>query len=356
MTDALGRVTTLDVDTLARTTSRVDKDLTEQLTTTWTWDTAANGIGKLEVLASPDGQKTYAYTGESKLETATLRIDGERAALTSRRDYDELGRVATITYPTPAGGAPFVVAHDHDAHGHVLAVGDAATRSAYWRLTDVDDAGRFREEVFGNGVVSATASSQSGATTRTSSGWRASSPGAAASGRVEHRYHVHSAERLVAIVTRGGAGAGTRYVHVDHLGSVDALTDDEDGEVIERRSYDPLGQHRNPVWGQPAPLAGRRRSPSISSGNRRSHGRIPRLSHGEPGVGGRASTCSAAWGDAPRLAAPRGGTRPDLQRRVGGRASTRSAAWGTRPDSQRRAEYLLGACRGIATAVPRPDG
>ena len=48
-------------------------------------------------------------------------------------------------------------------------------------------------------------------------------------------------------MTRGGAQPGTRYVHVDHLGSVDALTD-EGGAVVERRSYDPFGQRRNPVW------------------------------------------------------------------------------------------------------------
>jgi hypothetical protein len=68
-----------------------------------------------------------------------------------------------------------------------------------------------------------------------------------------HRYYVYSPERVVAIVTRGGAQAGTRYMHVDHLGSVDALTD-EGGAVVERRSYDPFGQRRNPVWGQAAPF------------------------------------------------------------------------------------------------------
>ncbi|WP_441289865.1 RHS repeat domain-containing protein [Sorangium sp. KYC3313] len=76
----------------------------------------------------------------------------------------------------------------------------------------------------------------------------------AASGAVEHRYHVHSPERVVAIVTRGGSDDRTRYVHVDHLGSIDALTD-EDGDVIERRSYDPFGQRRNPVWGERPPAS-----------------------------------------------------------------------------------------------------
>ncbi|WP_437565852.1 RHS repeat-associated core domain-containing protein [Sorangium sp. So ce542] len=411
-TDALGRETTWAYDALGRPRSRVDRDGVERVTTTWTWDTAAHGIGKLHAFASRDGEKTYGYTDRGQLDTISLRIDGERASLEARLGYDELGRVEAVTYPAPAGAAPFAVTYDHDAHGHVIAVRDRGTGPAYWRLTDVDDAGRFREEVFGNGVVTERSyfadkqrlrhvATQSGAanvqdldygyddllnlTRRTDALQpentterfrydplqrltcaylgdveRASAPCAlrydyhpngnltfksdvgtfsyddplhphaitgagagsfaydavgnqiarpggatvrytpfdlperitqgastitfgydgdqqrirkttpeqetlyfgdlyervteAASGTVEHRYHVHSPERVVAIVSRGGSDAGTRYVHVDHLGSVDALTD-EDGDVIERRSYDPFGQRRNPVWGETAPAS-----------------------------------------------------------------------------------------------------
>ncbi|WP_437620613.1 RHS repeat-associated core domain-containing protein [Sorangium sp. So ce1151] len=410
--DALGRETTWAYDALGRPRTRVDQDGTERLTTTWTWDTAAHGVGELHTLASPDGEKTYGYTDRGRLDTVSLRIDGERSPLEARLGYDELGRVETVTYPAQAGAAPFVVAHDHDAHGHVIAVRDRGTRFAYWRLTDVDNAGRFREEVFGNDAVTERSYfadkqrlrhmvTQSGAgevqnldygfddllnlTRRTDAlqpektterfrydplqrltcayfsdverasaacalrydhhpngnltfksdvgtlsyddplhphavtgagtgsfaydavGNQTARPGGttvrytpfdlperlsqgastitfgydgdqqrirkttpeketlyfgdlyeriteAASGTVEHRYHVHSPERLVAIVTRGGSDDGTRYVHVDHLGSVDALTD-EDGDVVERRSYDPFGQRRNPVWGEPAPAS-----------------------------------------------------------------------------------------------------
>jgi hypothetical protein len=45
-----------------------------------------------------------------------------------------------------------------------------------------------------------------------------------ASGTTAHRYYVHSPERAVAIVTRGGTEPGTRYLHVEHLGSVDGFT------------------------------------------------------------------------------------------------------------------------------------
>ncbi len=74
-TDALGRVVTFDYDALGRTRSRVDLARgAEMLTTTWTWDTAAHGIGKLTGVASPDGEKTYTYTGLGQLETLALAV------------------------------------------------------------------------------------------------------------------------------------------------------------------------------------------------------------------------------------------------------------------------------------------
>jgi RHS repeat-associated protein len=59
---------------------------------------------------------------------------------------------------------------------------------------------------------------------------------------------------VAAIVTRGGDTPGAVYVHVDHIGSVEKLTN-EKGGVVEKRSYDPYGQRRNHVWGQPPPAS-----------------------------------------------------------------------------------------------------
>jgi RHS repeat-associated protein len=411
-TDALGRATTFEYDLLGRRKSRVDKHGAEVLTTTWTWDTAANGIGNLHALESPDGQKTYTYDALGRLDTLSLAINGESDLLQATLDYDAFGRVSTISYPTPTGASPFVVAQEHDAHGHMLAVRDSATNHPYWRLTEVDNAGRFQKEVFGNDAFTARSYfpdkqslksilTQHGGTTvqnlaydydarlslksRTdvlqpqnkterfrydpldrltcayfsptenasvpcaysydyapngnlilkfdigstlsytdglhphavtsagsdtftydAVGNQITRPGATitytpfdlpktitqgtgtitfdydgdeqrirkatpeqetlyfgdlyervtemSSGATAHRYYVHSPERVVAIVTRGGADPGTRYVHADHLNSVDVLTRD-DGSVKERRSYDPFGQRRNPIWGQPPPMS-----------------------------------------------------------------------------------------------------
>src|SRR5262249_53692278 len=138
-TDALGRMVTFTYDALGRTKSRVDQDGGQSLTTTWTWDTAPNGIGKLQELAGPEGTKTYTYNMVGQFPPLTRAVAGKSETLTGRLDYDMFGRVGTITYPTPAASKPFAVVQDHDAYGHVVTVRDAATSSpTYWRLTEVD--------------------------------------------------------------------------------------------------------------------------------------------------------------------------------------------------------------------------
>jgi RHS repeat-associated protein len=414
-TDALGRMVTLDYDALGRITSRLDQNGAESLSTTWTWDTAPHGVGMLADVKSPDADKSYTYTSLSQLHTIALAVQGKNAALRATLGYDPAGRVATITYPTPAGAAPFSVIQDYDAYGHVIEVRDGARGPLYWSLTDVDDAGRYRQEAFGNGVTttrswfadkqslesivtkSATTTVQDLAyayddrldlesrtdalqTQNTTERFRydelerltcayfsptenvsapcALSYGYAANGNLtsksdvgpltyndathphavtgagtdafgydrvgnqtarpggttvsytpfdlpktittgaqtvaafgydgdekrvrkatpgqetiyfgelyEHvtdltapgtagvdRFYVRSPERVVAVVTRGGPQAGTLYVHPDHLGSVETLTNNT-GVVVEKRSYDPFGQRRNATWGQPPPAS-----------------------------------------------------------------------------------------------------
>jgi YD repeat-containing protein len=60
-TDALGRVVAYEYDGLGRPLSRHDQKGAEMLETSWTWDTALHGIGKLASLTSPDGAKSYGY-------------------------------------------------------------------------------------------------------------------------------------------------------------------------------------------------------------------------------------------------------------------------------------------------------
>jgi RHS repeat-associated protein len=424
-TDALSRTVTFFHDALGRTLERDDQENGVTTKTTWSWDVAplgtggAKAIGMLAGVVSPDGGKLYRYDDKGRLQTSTLVVGGEM--FRARFDYEaQYGRLATITYPSPSLDAqPFVVGHDYDAYGHLVAVRDAkapASAAPYWKLSEVDDAGRVHKETFGNGVVTtrgyfddkqrvqsirSTLGAGAGATsvqnlsyeyddklnlTRRHDDLQAAqkderflyddldrlkcsyfsaqaqgSPSCAASydydaagnlkhksdvgpdafeygdpitkarphavtkaggqsygydaagnqttrpggvtvtyttfdlprtitrpqgnvdiaydgdqqriqksvsngdvtlyfgalyqrvthadGSQEHRYHVLAGGRAVAIVTRGGATPGTRYVHADNLGSVDVLTD-EAGSVAERKSFDAFGARRDPQWGK----------------------------------------------------------------------------------------------------------
>ena len=149
-TDALGRVATYQTDPLGRTTSRVDKLGAQLLTTTWTWDTAPNGIGQLDSVVSPDGVKSYAYNKRGQTERVTLGVQDH--VFVARMGYDDVGRMNSLDYPQPLGMEPFGVTREYDAHGFVTTVRDKSTRDAYWQLTKVDQAGRTADELFGNGT------------------------------------------------------------------------------------------------------------------------------------------------------------------------------------------------------------
>ncbi len=404
-TDALGRTIAWEYDALGRTTKRTDTHAGKTLTTSWTWDTAANGVGALHTLMSPDALKTYSYSKRGQLDSVTLTVDNESFVM--GMSYDAFGRAKSIRYPQPLGQEPFEILREYDTHGHVIAVRDAGTRDAYWELTDVDEAGRYAEETLGNGVTTArmydnakesltsistifgatkiqdlsyewtdrlnlksrtdalqlqnktewfrydqidrvkcayfgpvenalapcvtaygytldgnlaaksdvgtfqykdlahphaVTHAGSGAYAYDAVGNQVARPGgvsvtytpfdlpktATKNGQTttfeydgdeqrirktssnseiiyvgelfeqitngiatSFRYYVHSPERVIAVVTRGGGETGTNYLHVDHLGSVESVTN-ENGVVVEKRSYDAFGARRNPEWGGPS--------------------------------------------------------------------------------------------------------
>ncbi|RKH51520.1 hypothetical protein D7Y23_09855 [Corallococcus sp. AB050B] len=72
-------------------------------------------------------------------------------------------------------------------------------------------------------------------------------------GAATHSFHVSAAERGIAEVTwRVEAASGAalkkrwRYLHSDHLGSTESVTD-EAGRVVGRMKYDPFGARRHPL-------------------------------------------------------------------------------------------------------------
>ncbi|MEZ5842554.1 MAG: RHS repeat-associated core domain-containing protein [Hyphomicrobiaceae bacterium] len=62
-------------------------------------------------------------------------------------------------------------------------------------------------------------------------------------GAVEVKHYIGD----VAVVTTAGAATATRYLHKDHLGSVDTVTD-EAGTVVQRMAFDAWGKRRETNW------------------------------------------------------------------------------------------------------------
>ncbi|WP_437966775.1 FG-GAP-like repeat-containing protein [Sorangium sp. So ce260] len=78
-------------------------------------------------------------------------------------------------------------------------------------------------------------------------------------GGVTHKMHVMGPEGVIAVKTIAVDAAGEEkrsehYLHPGHDGSAGVITS-ELGAVVERRSYDPFGQRRNPDWATGGPPA-----------------------------------------------------------------------------------------------------
>ena len=65
-------------------------------------------------------------------------------------------------------------------------------------------------------------------------------------GVANFRHHIQAGGRTVAIVNRTASTTTTSYLLVDHLGSVDTVTD-ASGNVVVKESFDAWGKRRNPA-------------------------------------------------------------------------------------------------------------
>ena len=80
-TDAAGQVTSVTFDLLGRMTQRTEPDLTS----TWTYDTAAHGIGKLASAATNTGySRAHSYDTLGRPTQMQLTISGTIYTITDR--------------------------------------------------------------------------------------------------------------------------------------------------------------------------------------------------------------------------------------------------------------------------------
>ncbi len=142
-TDAKFQTVTMAYDKLGRMVSRVEAEGT----TTWTYDTAATGIGKIHQVAAPGGYlavSAYDSLGRPVSTSETIAAEVFTASVT----FDAAGRVATQTYPSG-----FTLERNYTLTGFLEDVRDSLGATVYWAANDVNAAGQVVDETLGNGLV-----------------------------------------------------------------------------------------------------------------------------------------------------------------------------------------------------------
>jgi YD repeat-containing protein len=140
--DAKGQYSTTEYDVAGRPTRRALADVS----TTWTYDTASHGLGKVASVTNSNGyKKDFYYDVYGRTVGYAARIDQEQYL--STKEFDEYDRVTKISYPDA-----FAVRNKYDADGFLVGVSDQASGKSYWSARGIDALGRVTDESFGNGV------------------------------------------------------------------------------------------------------------------------------------------------------------------------------------------------------------
>jgi RHS repeat-associated protein len=141
----------LTYDWLSRPLTRIEAEGT----TTWTWDTATNGFGKLAQLSGLGGTEAYTYDAYSRPATHTQTWSSNSYQI--GYTYNTIGKLNTLTYPaTPLSANPFQVLYGY-TNGYLSSVqnytGGTLTGVPFWELTpggvNMDPWGHVVDETLG---------------------------------------------------------------------------------------------------------------------------------------------------------------------------------------------------------------
>ncbi|MBI3774723.1 MAG: hypothetical protein HY273_04080, partial [Gammaproteobacteria bacterium] len=157
--DAKGQVVTMDYDVLGRMVKRSEPEGAS----TWTYDTAPHGIGKVAQEVGFKGQavggsssftyppaRSYVYDSLGRPALVGIALNGEMYTMYSA--YDASGRLESTTYPG-VNGERFSVKRNFNSLGYVTNITDGAGLSTFWRVDSMDASGRVTKETLGNGAT-----------------------------------------------------------------------------------------------------------------------------------------------------------------------------------------------------------
>ena len=164
-TDAKSQIQVMDYDGLGRMICRRDRTTTGlfdcddpasgfESASTWTYDTAANGLGQLATVtdAISGYTRVLSYDSLGRAVTANTTIDS--TTYTEETNYDEVGRVYRV-FDAAGDGAlgNKGVKHDYNAHGYLEKVSDASGSTVYRQITAMNARGQVTSEQLGNGSI-----------------------------------------------------------------------------------------------------------------------------------------------------------------------------------------------------------
>ncbi len=158
-TDAKGQEVTMSYDLLGRMEYRTEPEGTSS----WFYDSAANGIGKLAEVTGAEGDTVInTYDSLSRPSTTTTWLDTNNNAVqdagevyTNSQSYDLLGRIDTKTYPaSPDYPTGLVITHHYTVDGQLYQLRKQSDNSSLWEAITVNAEGQLTSVTYGNGVTS----------------------------------------------------------------------------------------------------------------------------------------------------------------------------------------------------------
>jgi RHS repeat-associated protein len=145
--DAKSQTQTATYDLLGRLKTRT----TLEGTSTWTYDTATKGIGKLASVSGLNGYQTsVTYDTLGRPSSNTVTIDA--TSYTTTTSYNTLGQIDTTTYPSTG----FAVKRVYNANGYLTELRNAQTNLRYWLANQDDALGHMTSETLGNNLTAAS--------------------------------------------------------------------------------------------------------------------------------------------------------------------------------------------------------
>ncbi|MBI3621120.1 MAG: RHS repeat-associated core domain-containing protein [Nitrospirae bacterium] len=151
----MGQTTTFTYDALNRVTL---KQLADGTSVTYLYDTAPNGIGRLASVTDSSGGTSFQYDimGRVTQSTKTVTSDPNAAQFpsgyTTLTQYDTLGRITTLTYPSPTAPAPQVT-YSYNAAGGLYQITEGSTIYATYPADQYTALGQPKSVTYGNGVT-----------------------------------------------------------------------------------------------------------------------------------------------------------------------------------------------------------